>query len=80
MAKILDLEVIAEGVETVHQVARLREMGCRLAQGDYYSRPVDLADLIALLERDQTRSECSVIVALPRRTTGGLPAEGAQVS
>jgi EAL domain-containing protein (putative c-di-GMP-specific phosphodiesterase class I) len=79
MAKILDLEVIAEGVETVHQVARLREMGCRLAQGDYYSPPVDLDDLAALLHREYARDERGVIVKLPRTGSERLAPGGAPV-
>jgi len=79
MAKILDLEVIAEGVETVHQVARLREMGCRLAQGNYYSPPVDLADLAALLHREYTQNERGVIVKLPRTAVDRLAPGGANL-
>jgi diguanylate cyclase (GGDEF)-like protein len=79
MAKILDLEVIAEGVETVHQVASLREMGCRLAQGDYYSPPVDLDDLAALLHREYARDKRGVIVRLPRTAAERLAPEGAHV-
>ena len=80
MARILDLEVIAEGVETVHQVVRLREMGCRLAQGDYYSPPVDLDVLAALLDREHDRDERGVIVKLPRSAAERLAPEGARVS
>ena len=79
MAKILDLEVIAEGAETVHQVARLREMGCRLAQGDYYSPPVDLAALAALVHREYARDERGVIVKLPQDRRGAAGSRGAHV-
>jgi diguanylate cyclase (GGDEF)-like protein len=37
----LDLLVIAEGVERVEQVGRLRALDCRHAQGYYFSRPLD---------------------------------------
>jgi EAL domain-containing protein (putative c-di-GMP-specific phosphodiesterase class I) len=33
LAAELDLKVIAEGVETVREVARIRELNCRYAQG-----------------------------------------------
>ncbi len=33
------LQVVAEGVEMAEQERRLREIGCRLVQGFYYSRP-----------------------------------------
>ena len=78
MSRILDLEVIAEGVETVHQATRLREMGCRLAQGDYYSPPVDLEDLAALLRRERARDGSRRILRLPR--PAGIPSEGFGVS
>lgn len=37
----LELEVIAEGVETEEQRAYLVERGCMLAQGYFFSRPLD---------------------------------------
>ncbi len=38
MAHALGLKVIAEGVETAGQLARLRELGCDTGQGYYFSR------------------------------------------
>lgn len=45
MAAKLDFELVAEGVETVCQVDRLKEMGCRLMQGFYYSKPLNAVAL-----------------------------------
>ena len=40
LARALDMKAIAEGVETAEQLARLREMGCEMAQGNYFSEPL----------------------------------------
>jgi EAL domain-containing protein (putative c-di-GMP-specific phosphodiesterase class I) len=50
LAHALGIEVIAEGVETAGQLERLREMGCDLAQGYYFSRPQPRAAIRELLE------------------------------
>jgi len=40
MAKNLRLDVIAEGVETIEQVALLKKLNCKYAQGYYFSKPL----------------------------------------
>ena len=49
LARGLDLEVIAEGVETARQVAELRRYGCRFAQGFRFSHPRPAAEVTELL-------------------------------
>jgi diguanylate cyclase (GGDEF)-like protein/PAS domain S-box-containing protein len=41
LAGNLGMHVIAEGVETHEQVTHLLKLGCRYAQGFYFSKPVD---------------------------------------
>lgn len=41
LGRSLDLDVIAEGVETESAAAALTKMGCALGQGYFYSRPLE---------------------------------------
>jgi diguanylate cyclase len=50
LARTFDLTTTAEGVETSDQRAALTALGCELAQGYFWSRPVDAADITALLD------------------------------
>ncbi len=45
LAKSLDLEIVAEGVETAGQAQRLTELGCSFLQGYWFSRPVVIDQL-----------------------------------
>jgi diguanylate cyclase (GGDEF)-like protein/PAS domain S-box-containing protein len=54
MGHALDLQVIAEGVETSAQVALLRSIGCDIGQGFYFARPMAPELLGALLEKRRT--------------------------
>lgn len=44
MSKTFNSDIVAEGVETAEQAAHLKQLGCRYAQGFYYSRPKPLAE------------------------------------
>jgi diguanylate cyclase (GGDEF)-like protein len=46
----LELDVVAEGVETPEQAARLRKMACHYAQGFYLARPMEPEAAARLLE------------------------------
>ena len=50
MAKALELEVVAEGVETQYQLAALRLERCHYAQGFAFGRPVSAEQFPRLLE------------------------------
>ena len=49
LARSLQMDVVAEGVETSRQAEVLRDMGCEYAQGFWFSRAVELAVLRELL-------------------------------
>lgn len=40
LAARLQLDVIAEGIETIDQLRSLRNLGCEVMQGYYFSRPI----------------------------------------
>ena len=42
MSKKIGVDTLIEGVETAKQYERLYAMGCKLYQGFYFSKPVDL--------------------------------------
>lgn len=50
LTHILQLEAIAEGVETAQQLEKLRTLGCELAQGYYFLQPVPAEIAIAFIE------------------------------
>ncbi|NJO84876.1 MAG: EAL domain-containing protein [Blastochloris sp.] len=49
LASNLGMEVIAEGVETAHQAAHLRALGCTYAQGFFFSNALESAAVEHLL-------------------------------
>jgi EAL domain-containing protein (putative c-di-GMP-specific phosphodiesterase class I) len=59
MAHDMEMQVVAEGVETVEHAMQLKEMGCEFGQGYLYSRPLPAADMEGLL-RDGMRLDRGV--------------------
>lgn len=55
MAHALGLTVVAEGVEEMHQLARLRDLKCDLIQGFVLHRPLPFGDLKERLEEASVR-------------------------
>ena len=54
MGSTLEMEIVAEGLETIEQVEAVRSAGCTLGQGYYFSRAVPdfLAAMLLAQERD----------------------------
>ncbi|MEO8230125.1 MAG: EAL domain-containing protein [Chloroflexota bacterium] len=52
LAHGLGIEVVAEGIETAEQLARLRELSCDRGQGYFYARPLPADELARLLRGD----------------------------
>jgi EAL domain-containing protein (putative c-di-GMP-specific phosphodiesterase class I) len=54
LAKTLQLETVAEGVERSEHVRELQTLSCDIAQGYFYARPLDSAALEMLLSQPDT--------------------------
>jgi len=65
MARSLDVDVVAEGVETEEQVDELKRLGCRRAQGYLLARPMSAAAVARRLAPSSS----------DERTTVGNPAD-----
>jgi EAL domain-containing protein (putative c-di-GMP-specific phosphodiesterase class I) len=53
LAHLLGMTVVAEGVETTTQQARLNSLGCDRCQGFYFSGPMSSGDLDVLMEESR---------------------------
>ena len=54
LAKTLRMSVVAEGIESIHQIHQLQILGCEYGQGFLFSRPVPRVEAEKLLD-DMTR-------------------------
>jgi diguanylate cyclase (GGDEF)-like protein/PAS domain S-box-containing protein len=65
MAKVLERDVVAEGVEEQPQVAMLRDMGVEFVQGYVFSKPLPVPEATAFLEkwRQKDRDRGSAVAA-----------------
>ena len=60
LGRVLDMNVIAEGVETQEQAQNLRELKCCMAQGFWFSKPLPAESAEALLARERSLSASSI--------------------
>lgn len=65
MARSIDAEIVAEGVETVEQITLLQAAGCNTMQGYYYGRPMPLT---AILRQSEERTVMGTSVIRPADT------------
>ena len=63
LAHALNLTVVAEGAETAEEVVELRKLGCDLAQGFFFARPLAAEDLVALLAINTPRRLAEMVEA-----------------
>ncbi len=49
LAKSLELQVVAEGIENVEQLNFLRDKNCESGQGYFFSRPLPVEEIDELL-------------------------------
>lgn len=62
MAERLDLDTLAEGVETPEELARLTQMGCGHVQGFVIARPMPLLEASTWLRHHNERRACAPIL------------------
>ena len=49
LARVLGMDVVAEGIETVEQYRLLRKLGCRYGQGYLFAKPMPAEEISRLL-------------------------------
>ncbi len=47
----MEIKCLAEGVETIEQVKFLKENGCHIMQGFYFSEPLEAKEFYKLLKK-----------------------------
>jgi EAL domain-containing protein (putative c-di-GMP-specific phosphodiesterase class I) len=57
MAKVLDVQVVAEGVETKVQLDVLKDLGCDFIQGYYFSKPLRADDFVTFIRQSKITVE-----------------------
>jgi len=59
LGRNMGVDIVAEGLETEEDVAMLRKLGCRFAQGYHFCRPLAESDLLAFVEDLSRRAEAA---------------------
>jgi len=75
LARSLKLKIVAEGVETMENMHRLRDLGCHVGQGYYFSRPVPETEFVEYIKEDLKKRLDSGLSASPTIMRVGLPTD-----
>ena len=60
MAHALNIRVVADGVETKHQLKYLQDVGCNGAQGPFFGPPLSAETMAKLLQEQPWSSSCQL--------------------
>ncbi|HUR50524.1 MAG TPA: bifunctional diguanylate cyclase/phosphodiesterase [Mycobacteriales bacterium] len=75
LAHRMDLQLVAEGIETAEQLALLRAFGCELGQGYLFSRPIPFAELAELIRTGRRYDVEPAPVPYPREEPKRFPSQ-----
>jgi diguanylate cyclase (GGDEF)-like protein/PAS domain S-box-containing protein len=59
LARELNLEVVAEGIETAVHLERIRRLGCEFGQGYFFSKPLEAEQADQLLKQQSLRGNAA---------------------
>jgi EAL domain-containing protein (putative c-di-GMP-specific phosphodiesterase class I) len=59
LARELNLEVVAEGIETAVHLERIRRLGCEFGQGYFFSKPLEAEQADQLLKQQSQRGNAA---------------------
>jgi diguanylate cyclase (GGDEF)-like protein/PAS domain S-box-containing protein len=59
LGRTLHMEIVAEGIEAIEQLSRLRALACERGQGYYFARPLEHAQMAALLNAQSQRTDAA---------------------
>jgi len=75
LARSLELKIVAEGIETKESMHQLRDLGCHIGQGYYFSRPVPATEFVEYLEENQNQHPNSAPAESRKIFRVGLPTD-----
>lgn len=73
MCDSLNFEALAEGIEQVHQINALRDLGCKAGQGYHFTRPLDGPDMSAFLRTNVDTTAFDIVPEVPCSIVGAGP-------